>query len=230
MNKIFIALTVLFSCIIFNAWDSGGRSPFINYHLKGQGLDDDRFIEWLSTQPSYNGLIQLDLDNNHLTEKAVKALGNSNIGVPNSISLANNPIGDEGAKALALASMFSGTMILSLPNTQITAQGVKYLLGSESLLLKGFLTYLDLSNNDLGDAGVEIITQSSAAKSLTVLYLENVGITDFGAIALAKSENFGNISHLYAPGNKLTAKGVSAIRNSKNFADKAVFYFGEAFE
>lgn len=230
MRKTSIALTILMTLFLFNAWNSGGRSQFLNFRLKGQDLNDEQFIEWINKQPSYNGLIQLKLDDNRLTAKSLEALGDSDIGVPYSISLANNPIGDDGAKTLGSASKFSGTAILSLPNTKITAQGLKNLFGRGSLLAAGFLMYLDLSKNDLGDTGVEIIAQSPGSKHLTDLYLDSVGMTDLGAKALAASPNFGEIRTLSISGNKLTADGVSAVRKSKNFSEEAVFYFGEEFE
>ena len=156
-TKVITLMAVIPLFLFFNAGHIGGRSQFVRYNLEGQGINDAQFVEWLANQSSYNGLIQLDLDNNHLTAESVKALGDADIGVPYSISLANNPIGNEGAKALASASRFSGTMLLSLSNTRITAQGVGHLFGRGSAI--GSLFHLDLSQNDLGDIGVATIAQ-----------------------------------------------------------------------
>jgi len=163
-----------------------------------------------------------------LTAKSIKALGDSDIGVPYSISLANNPVGNEGAKAFTSISRFSGTRLLSLSNTKITEQGVGHLFGSDSAI--GFLLHLDLSQNDLGDTGVDIIAQYPRAKSLTELFLDDVGMTDLGAKSLAGSPSLGNVTYLSVSGNKLTAAGVSSIKSSTNFAENASFYFGETFE
>ena len=228
MRKARIALVTITVFCLINGLMCEGRSQFSSYYLKGQGFNDEQFAEWVKGQSNTGSLVQLNLAANSLTARSIKALVASDLENIHTLLLTDNPLGDDGAKALASSAKFSATAILFLANTQITSQGAGYLFGQDSCIR--FVEQLDLSKNDLGDTGVTIVANSHGVKKMTELYLDHVGMTDAGAMALAKSPNLGNVHYLSMSGNAVTEAGVLALKKSKSFSDTVGFFFGEALE
>lgn len=195
-----------------------GRSQFIRYNLASQNFSDSDLLSWLAEQPEHHSPLILKFNDNLLTEEAVRSLGSSTIGVTHSISFSGNPIGDSGAYYLASAKMFATTEILYLAGTGVTEEGVKHLLGNETLLSS--LRILDLSGNKLGDEGLAVLAKSAVTKNITHLYLDDTGCSDQGAIYLASAENFGSLEYLSLSGNQLSVEGRKALETSTSFANE----------
>jgi Ran GTPase-activating protein (RanGAP) involved in mRNA processing and transport len=193
--------------------------------LKKQKLTDKQLAEWIAKQAEEPGLVSLDLRENQLTHVGVEALAKAKIGVATSLMLSQNPIGDRGAKAIAAGTeRFHGLEILYLKDCKISAVGARALMDPKTGL-KG-LWEIELSDNPIGDAGVEAIAKNGHTSMLSGLYLSNVGMTDRGARALAASPHLGKLKSLYVDGNKLTPAGIQALKESPGFP-KCTPYFGE---
>lgn len=202
-----------------------GRQQVVRYRLRRQNLTDQQLAAWIAERPAAKELISLDLRENRLTHVGVEALARAQIGTATSLLLSENPIGDRGATAIATArKRFFSVNILYLANTKITAAGVRALLDEQSGLK--WIWEIDLSNNPIGDAGVEVIAKSANTQTMRSMTLSNVGMTDKGARALAASSHLGRLEDLYVDGNKLTPAGVKALKASTGLA-KCTVYVGE---
>jgi Ran GTPase-activating protein (RanGAP) involved in mRNA processing and transport len=208
--------------------DLPGRPQLTKFNLRAQDFTDQRFLDWLATQEPGHGLIGLNLEQNQLTEVALRALAESGLGAFHTLLLADNPVGNKGMTALASAPAFHGLTILYLADTGITATGLADLFGSDSIL--GFLIDVDLTGNRIGDEGARVLAQSPHTGHLTHLYLDNTGMTDVGARALADSPHLGALEYLSLGDNELTEAGVAYLLEQARFAETADVYFGDDFE
>jgi len=195
------------------------------YRLVNQGLNDDSFAEWLAGQAAATIPIELYLADNRLGPASVEALERAAFGAPMLLALEGNPIGDEGARILGSRAWFGSLGVLQLAGTGLTAAAVEALLGTESVLSN--VETLDLSRNDLGDAGVEALARAPRTAGLTALALEAVGMGDRGAAALAASPLVRGLTSLSLADNRLTADGIAALRDSENLAE-CTLYLGTA--
>jgi len=104
-----------------------------------------------------------------------------------SLYLFGNPIGHEGAKALANAIQFNRELkILNIYETGIGNEGAKAL--ATALAQNTTLTLLDISWNNISDEGACAVAKAIKRNSkLTVLDLSWNTITDEGAKVIAKA-------------------------------------------
>jgi uncharacterized protein (TIGR02996 family) len=134
----------------------------------------DAGVEALAAAPWLLGLRHLDLQENGLSAAAVSALtawGSRQLAW---LSLANNPVGDEGLIALANSALLGGVRSLWL------------------------------SRCGIGDAGVTALAASPRAAGLCSLDLARNQITDRGAEALARSPHLGQLKNLTLNDNPLS--------------------------
>ena len=188
--------------------------------LKNLDWNDEQLAEWIARFYQKEPAIYLRLDNNRFTNNSITNIGNSSLHRIIGLSLSNNPIGDEGARELGVNKKFSYLQRLRIPNTRITAAGVSYLLSKDSMVRE--LHLLDLSENPIGDKGIEIIANSPVTSAIDDLRLTRTGMTDRGAEALAASPHLKNIKLLCLGNNNLGQIGMEALKNSKNFAKNSI--------
>lgn len=74
------------------------------------------------------------------------------------LSLAGNPIGDTGLKALAETGALDGLKHLDLSRTKVGKAGIKALVETDAHLV---LEHLDISDNQLGDQGLGLLATKS---------------------------------------------------------------------
>ena len=98
------------------------------------------------------------------------------------LDLSANPIGDEGARALAGAGFAAALTRLALHGCDVGLRGLDALTAAMPSLIA-----LDLGGNRLGDEGAELLARSSALGSLELLRLSGCGIGERGARALLDS-------------------------------------------
>lgn len=129
----------------------------------------------------------------------VKAAGLESLGssahIPNlrSLSLVQNPLGDEGAVSLAEAARLSGLETLHLDDCAVGSDGIAALAGSPNA--RG-LAHLSLCGNPLGDAGLEAMVRSEELKVLGSLALHKCEITAEGARCLGASSLLEDLEEL----------------------------------
>ena len=54
-NTVITLMAAIPLVLFFNAGQIGGRSQFVRYNLKGHGINDDQFVEWIADQSSKSG-------------------------------------------------------------------------------------------------------------------------------------------------------------------------------
>jgi uncharacterized protein (TIGR02996 family) len=109
------------------------------------------------------------------------------------LDLSNNPLGPDGATALAEARAVRGVRVLKLGQTRPGPAGVKVLAASG--VLAG-VRWLDLSANRLGPVAVRKLAESRHARGLRVLDLSDNPVGDNGAAALAASPHLAGLVEL----------------------------------
>lgn len=122
-------------------------------------------------------------------------------------------LGDAGVQSLAhmLARRATPLVTLNLGSNGIGPAGVKALVTA----LAGCRT-LVLTDNGLGDEGVQLLAGAKTLGSLEVLFLTANELTDECLPALAKSSALGALTRLgLARNEELTSEGLSAIAKSK---------------
>lgn len=196
-------------------------SPFVRIRYQNEGLNDEQLAAWAAEQQPSSVPVQLWLDGNQLTAAAVPALAASRLHPLMSLSMSDNPLGDEGMRALATTQYYETVGSLTLAGTGITAHGAALALGPDAVFGLG---YLDLSRNPLGDEGVAAIAKGPSATYLSGLYLADVGATDEAAKALAASPQLGALEHLDLSGNAITQAGREALAASASLAGCAVYW------
>jgi hypothetical protein len=187
------------------------------YRLAAQGLGDDAFAAWLAALATSTDPIELYLSGNQLTAVSIGALERAAPGAPMLLSLADNPIGDEGARILGARAWFASVGVLQLAGCGLGVAAVDALLGADSALSN--VEDLDLARNGLDDEGVALLARAPRTATLTALALDEVGLGDRGAAALAASPLVRGLRSLSLGGNRLTAEGVAALRASVNLAE-----------
>ena len=138
----------------------------------------------------------LNVSMNELSAEGLAALKTKLPGLRRLV-LTANPIGDEGAEALAAWKHFPTLQTLYLSNCEISDEGVLALIGGATLALEK----LTLAQNDLGDDGVKVLAQNAAnLPRLRYLELKQSSVGDAGANALAAAR-LPAITHLDLRGN-----------------------------
>jgi len=120
------------------------------------------------------------------------------------------PLQDRGVKELAQSSM-PRLRKLTLWAVQMTANGAKE-LGRASWLSQ--LQYLGLSNNDLGDYGLECILNGLQGTELRELELRETGITALGFEALARCPGIAGVVAISVVQLPINEKAANALIES----------------
>jgi len=178
---------------------------------------------WLANAPQVSSI---DLPSKGIDDEAAALLATLvlNCGeLLRGLALKKNSISNVGAKSLAdaLALLPSGSLaLLDLSSNRLTVSGAEALtkafvgvdphLGGQSTRLTRLL---DLSWNDLGDVGVECVSDCigscSDAAGMLRLRLRGVGCRDKGLTALTKC--IKSLAELDVSANLITASGAAAL-------------------
>ncbi len=154
-------------------------------HLIVRGPLGDEGLAALVKSKHLIGLQALNLTANDLSAEGLAALGKQ-LPVLRRLVLTNNPIGDEGAAALAGWKHLGGLRSLYTTACELSEEGVA------SLLASGQLTSLEkwtLSYNELGDAGAKVLAAHAAQLArLSFLELKDTDLRDAGSKALAAAK------------------------------------------
>ncbi|CAF0836502.1 unnamed protein product [Adineta ricciae] len=184
------------------------------------------------------------LANNHITAQGALTLGKSlqNNNTLQFLDLRNNSIGDLGMQILLPQIIRSNLKILKLESNGITSEGAQYL--AELVRCNRTLTELYLSQNRLGDVGVELLTNALnedkrahadhdnkdvAPKPSTLqhLYLGDNDITDIGIGYLANMlKSNRTLTWLWLSNNQITNPGLqilSSVLINDNFTLQWLF-------
>ncbi|XP_059817457.1 NACHT, LRR and PYD domains-containing protein 3-like [Hypanus sabinus] len=156
------------------------------------------------------------LDNVKLTDSGAKDLASALSTNPSltELNLTDNELRDSGVKLVSAALRNQECKIqkLWLRNVGLTDSGAEDL--ASALSTKPSLTELDLSENELGDSGVKLVSAALRNQECKIqkLWLRNVGLTDSGAgdLASALSTN-PSMTELGLGCNKLGDSGVKLV-------------------
>ncbi|XP_059817093.1 NACHT, LRR and PYD domains-containing protein 3-like [Hypanus sabinus] len=136
------------------------------------------------------------------------------------LDLSDNKLGDSGVKLVSAALRNPECKIqkLELYRIGLTGSGAGDL--ASALSTNPSLTELNLSGNELGDSGVQLVSAAlrNPVCKIQKLRLKDVGLTDSGAEDLASALSTNpSLTELYLGGNKLGDSGVklvsAALRN-----------------
>lgn len=176
-------------------------------------IGDEGFAALLKSK-HLGELSALNLSSSELSGEALAVLG-AKLPSLGHLVLTNNPIGDDGARALAEWKHLGGLRALYLTACELSEEGIA------ALLSPGKLTSLEkwtLAQNELGDAGARCIAEHAAQLSrLAYLELAEVGLRNAGTAALAAAR-LPALRHLDISGNRgsyeelIAAYGDAVIR------------------
>uniref|UniRef100_A0A7N8WJN3 NLR family, CARD domain containing 3 n=1 Tax=Mastacembelus armatus TaxID=205130 RepID=A0A7N8WJN3_9TELE len=185
----------------------------------------------------------LRLENNHFKDDVMELLG-SLLSAKDchiqKISLAENAIGNKGAKALSRALLVNRTLIsLNLRNNNISSKGAKFL--AEALKMNQVLVSINFQNNGIEEEGAQALAEvlqcnrklvslnirkntigAGGAKriadalrtnqTLTKLILCSNQLGDKGTIALAEALKFNHtLLSLQLQSNSISNRGMTAL-------------------
>lgn len=190
----------------------------------------------LAASPNLPNLESLDLSENDLSGEGAGAVAAGHWPVLRHLELGHNPLGPGGAGAVAGSGRLSGLRRLGLADTGLGggaggASGLGELLRVPALDLGGNglgpadlkaifagpaggpvrLRDLDLSHNDLGEAGVGVMAESPTLAGLRSLRLAGCNVTDGAAAVLAASPHLGRLAELDLGNNPVGDVGFRAF-------------------
>jgi len=174
-------------------------------HVQAEGL------RALAQATSLRSLVHLDVSHNWLAENAVEMLVGARLPALDSIDLAHNRIGNDGARHLAQARWLAGVRTLELGMTNIDGEGARALAHATWWPR---LETLSLSNNRLGDPGAAALA-SVRAPSLRVLRLQGNNLGPLGVRALVSTGLVAQVAHLDLRWNRLGAAGAEALAQAE---------------
>ncbi|HEX4588665.1 MAG TPA: hypothetical protein VH120_01970, partial [Gemmataceae bacterium] len=117
------------------------------------------------------------------------------------LRLRDNPLSPDGLAAVLTSTRMPRLTTLDLAQTGGTAASLSGPPGSDGLVA------LDLSGNDLGDPGVELLAGRPELAALRDLDLSRTGVGDTGAAALADSPYVTGLRRLALNFNRITEVG-----------------------
>ena len=165
-------------------------------------------VAHIKSAPWFASLRRLDLSDNTVGPDAVGLLADAKLG---GLKLAHNPLGDDGVRLLVGSPLFARLVraepALDLSGVGLNAPGVAALANAGP---SAGLVALDLSLNDLGDAGVTRLVEGHFDR-LARLALAKVGVGDRGARRLVESHLMRGLSSIDLSGNRLTQSGVELL-------------------
>ncbi|XP_010887134.3 NLR family CARD domain-containing protein 3 isoform X2 [Esox lucius] len=157
----------------------------------------------------------LRLENNHFKDDVMELLG-SLLSAKDchlqKISLAENSIGNKGAKALSRALLVNRTLnTLDLRSNNIGSKGTKFL--SEALKMNQFLVSINLQNNLIEEEGARALADVLLSKcKLVSLNVQKNCIGPDGAKRLAEAlKTNRTLTELILCSNQLGDKGTAAL-------------------
>lgn len=127
------------------------------------------------------------------------------------LDLSDNPLGVEGATALAESGIVRTLRTLNLSKTRPGVPGVKTLVESGR---PAGLRMLDLSDNLLGPVAVKVLASCGSLRGLRVLNLTNNLVGDAGASALAASRTLAGLLELDLRDADIGDAGAHALAES----------------
>jgi uncharacterized protein (TIGR02996 family) len=127
------------------------------------------------------------------------------------LNLEFNPIGDEGALALARSPRLGRLRHLDLMGCGLGSRGIAALAGSELSELE----VLVLKQNALGEEGAQ--AWATSPLRLKKLFLTDCDLDLWAAQALARSPSLASLTTLYCGNNPLGDEGVRALLASASF-------------
>jgi len=169
----------------------------------------------LAGSASLRRLSRLVLGGNQIGVEGARALARSQLGELRELSLDNNPVTDDGARAIAGSDTFARLEHLSLNWTGLTGDGALALARSPRLPA---VSELKLSGNALGSA-VAAIAQSPIAARLRRFELKETGIDDDAAVAIASSADLAHLLMLDLSGNPVGERGLLALAASPHLRE-----------
>ena len=137
-------------------------------------------VELLATSNRFSSLERLDLSSNALGAAGAMALAASPLARRlEALELGDNGLGDTGLAALLGAAHLAGLRTLGLAQNQLTPAGIA-LIGGGSVDVQE----LDLSRNDVGEAGARAIAGLLGRLRLSTLRLNGCALGDGGVAAV----------------------------------------------
>merc|ERR1712130_424076 len=185
----------------------------INLDLKSSGLGCMEASILISTIMNNSTIIELSLDNNWLFDDGAKALSlYLNFTNLNKLYISDNRISDMGVSYICKSLESNMNLIvLNLSHNRISNKGACIL--SKCLKLNKKLTTLFLSENRIGDPGAIALSDSLIVnQTLTTLSLHVNDIKDVGASAIADAlKDNSNLKYLYLSDNKISMNAASLL-------------------
>ena len=195
-------------------WSTSEKLRWLNIGLNDLGgrynqITTDH-IEQLASQNALRNLFSLNLWGNGLGPEHLSVFGDQAVMTRlTHLSLSRNAIGDEGAIALT-RGRFRSLRVLLLNSTQISDKSIHEIANNGGLTT---IQRLDISrNDDISNASMESIAESTSFASLTHLNLPGTSIDDDGAQALVESKTLNNLRLLNIGGLELRPTTIQALR------------------
>ena len=91
------------------------------------------------------------------------------------------------------------------------------------------VSWLDLDDNALGDAGVAELAECELLANVQYLNLNKNGVTDLGLQKLAQSKILTKLKRLHLKDNAITGSGVVALFESQTLEGLATFQINEGW-
>lgn len=186
-------------------------------HLQDAGLV--QIVDGLKEQADGpgDGLVSINLSNNHISHNGIMHLGKSLAGFRNlaMLNISNNSITDDGIHHLKPGLMASQTLKnLGLQNSKITCEGAVAL--AEVIADTKYIIDINLKENPIKVAGLMALSKSVKHNSLLqVLELDSASIKDFVSVnSFEEHKLLLNEIAEFCQRNKETSKQDQALRKN----------------
>lgn len=202
----------------------------IRFHMGVQG------VELICRSPKFAQLQTLNLSENELADEGLRPLAEAEMlktlktltswgndiraaGVEHlhgakalqKLSLSNNPLGPEGARALR--PLVHQLELLDVDNSHLEDEGLRALAEQTDL---GALEHLYMNGNRIGDAGLVALAQNSTFSPLGIQLNDNE-IGDEGIGALASGSALSKVVDLEIYDNNIGDEGMCALASARNY-------------
>jgi uncharacterized protein (TIGR02996 family) len=165
----------------------------------------------LARSPILATVTDLTLGANRLDAASMRALASAPLTSLRELSVRENSIGPDGARALTKSAALANLEWLDVVSCGIGDSGLEALARSPHL---SRLTYLDASDNGLRDRGVIALAKSKSITRLRTLWLQRNEIGEDGIVALAASPGMSELRVLSLEENSVGNDGAKAIADS----------------
>jgi len=85
------------------------------------------------------------------------------------------------------------------------------------------ISWLDLDDNNLGDQGVQELTECAFLENVQYLNLNQNSVSDAGLKFLANAKHLGKLKRLHLKGNPINGEGITSLFNSETLENLATF-------